>query len=293
MQNNTIQNINNRLNPTQVYSFIENMKGFKASDEKFDSNGRVEEESVVDLEKIDKQSHDDANEFEEVLKQPNGKPIQIPYFVKKGNLIITAPAHDSRNDNIATDARKIGEVLDKVQGKLDNGVKILVPICQENKILGLFRKGHFTMLEISKNEKGQVSAIHHDSKGFLSKIMYALRLYSLAPIRDAVTQVSPDANFSNQCHGHQGLRDDVNCGRFVLGYIDQKVQGHELSDPSSKFSEIQKKINNPQKKAEIKAEVVKNQSQGSGAPESTKHRDSLQNSRRNSQGVDEQGLGQN
>ena len=258
MQNNTVQNINNRLNPTQLYSVIKNMKGFKESDEKFNSNGRVEEEEVVDLEEIDKQSQHDADEFEEVLNGQNGqpKPLKIPYFVQKGNIIITTPAHDSMNDQ-GSDAQKIGEVLRKVQGKLQDGGKILVPICQENKILGLFRKGHFTMLEISQGENGQVSAIHHDSKGLFSKIMYALGLYSLAPIRDAVTQVFTDANFSNKCHGHQGLRDDVNCGRFVLGYIEQKVANANqvLTDPSSKFNEIQQKINNPEQ-GEVQPQIA-------------------------------------
>ncbi len=98
-------------------------------------------------------SSEKNNEIDEDLdllddSQSSGaKPLKIPYFLQKDKVIITTPAHDSGNDNIATEAQKIDAVLEKIKGELVNSGKILVPICQENKILGLFRKGRFTMLE--------------------------------------------------------------------------------------------------------------------------------------------------
>ena len=246
MQNNkTTTGLNNQLKPSEVYEYIRDKEDFNVSEEAFTSNLRFEGNEISSSEK-NNESYDGFNVVDE-NQSLVPKPLKIPYFLKQDKVIITTPAHDSGNDNIATEAQKIDAVLEKVKDKLVNSGKILVPICQENKILGLFRKGHFTMLEISKDDQGNVSAVHHDSKGFLSKIMYALGLYSLAPIKNAVTNAFPGASFTTKCHGHQGIRDDVNCGRFILGYIDQKIEGQEISNPSSKFTNIQQKINSPSK----------------------------------------------
>lgn len=165
-----------------------------------------------------------------------------PYYLepKNSNYIITAPAGDNDNNPSLTKPASIQDVLEKAKNKLDEGKTILIPICQQNKYLFFGSRDHFTLLEVSKNENGQIQARHYDSKGTLG------RLYSLESILEALRNVFGlnKVTMERSYTGHQKLLDDVNCGRFVMGYIDQKLSGEQLlSDPTTKFVTINEKLN--------------------------------------------------
>ena len=153
--------------------------------------------------------------------------------------------------------------------------RILVPLCVEFSIFG-FSLNHWTLLDITKNENDRSAVILHDSKGFLRQIGYMLGLPSLKTIKKAVEDNF--TSFEVRCYGHQ--KDGYNCGRFVIGYIEEilnntHVNYNKLSDPSNRFTDIDNKINE-------KTPNIKPNSNGNGniefpQPHPTQHRDNLRN----------------
>ena len=157
-------------------------------------------------------------------REDGGKECSYYFENSNNKTIVTAPAHDSSDENIATSAAKIVDVLNNTKDQLQKNKSILVPICQLNNysFFGLFnipffKRNHFTYLEINKDEAGKITAKHHDSKGWLSKLFY-----SLSSVKNAVKEVfGNDIQLQSNYYEHQS--DDINCGRFMLTYIDDKI----------------------------------------------------------------------
>jgi hypothetical protein len=187
------------------------------------------------------------------------------YYINNKEIIITYPAHDSTADDMENEnnsARLLNEVLQKTKKLLEVDKTILVPISQTRRVFGFrSRRGHFTMLEIHKNENGRITATHHDSKGWLSTIMYALRIYSLAPIERAVRDVFTDqvVTFNHHESGSQSMKNNVDCGRFVIDGINQIIT-EEARSPGQRLTTITEeklaKIENEIESSKVKNSLV-------------------------------------
>ena len=168
------------------------------------------------------------NNFKESSETFHGCRSKLEHYYISGTIkdnkqiVITYPAHDARNDN-ERGGEPIAAILKKVKN-LQIGGTILVPICQVNRVCGFGPKRmHFTMLEIHRDNENNISATHHDSKGWLAKIMYVLRIYTLNPIKSAVRDAFQDekVTFNHHESGKQGIFNNVDCGRFVIAEINQ------------------------------------------------------------------------
>lgn len=172
---------------------------------------------------------------EKKFRHSDGKELSYYFNVKDRNYIVSTPAHDSTSNNLATIAQPIENVLENVKDELKENTSILVPICQMRKILWIFPRNHFTFLEIHKDSNGKIIAHHHDSKGKLAKF------YSLAKIKSAIQKVfGKDVQIQCSYYGHQS--DNVNCGRFVVGYIEQRINEQNISNTNNKFTDIDSQI---------------------------------------------------
>lgn len=95
-------------------------------------------------------------------------------------------------------------------------------MCQSNKyFLGLLTRRHFTYLELNKDKDGNITSHHHDSTGWLS------RFYPLKPIRDSLEETfeKDRVTFKSSYLDHQKIADNINCGRFILSYIQNVITG--------------------------------------------------------------------
>jgi hypothetical protein len=101
-----------------------------------------------------------------------------------------------------------------------------------------FKRAHFTTLEINIDEEGKVSATHIDSAG--KRIG---GLYNTDHIKKAVQQAFPDAEYKDVYTGHQGARDSVNCGRFSVNTIEQRMgQSIPVNGPQDILKPDQKQL---------------------------------------------------
>lgn len=183
--------------------------------------------------------------------------------------------YPSRNQNIKVQNAVGSDSLKlfMLSYDLKSDKRTLVPLCVKFSIFG-FSLNHWTLLEIKKNKNDTHSVILHDSKGLLRQIGYMLGLPSLKTIKQAVKDNFTDASFEVRCYSHQ--KDGYNCGRFVIGYIEQIIlNDNHLSDPSNKFTDIDNQIN--EKIPNIQPNFNDNGNTEVNQQRSTQHRDTLRN----------------
>lgn len=131
-----------------------------------------------------------------------------------------------------------------------------MPVLQNGKIFGVIPCNHWTLMEIKKDADNQIIATHYDSKGWFSKI------YSLSGIKRAVQSVLPDVHFEASYHGHQGLLNFTDCGRYVLSYIKQKANGEATLTAPRDFEQMDQEIENmpnivePQQQPEVPVQPI-------------------------------------
>lgn len=151
---------------------------------------------------------------------PSGGVLQsAAYFLQNGQTLVTAPAIDDKfPQSNATVAAPINDVLRELNTVKWN--RVIIPIAQSNKyFFGLLTRRHYTYLELNKDEQENITAHHHDPKGWFSSF------YPLRPIKEALGKAFEDkfTSFKQSYHGQQGIFDNINCGRFVLSYICTRV----------------------------------------------------------------------
>ncbi len=112
---------------------------------------------------------------------------------------------------------------------------------------------HFTYLELNKDNAGNITSHHHDSKGWLSGF------YPLKPIRDSLEETfeKDRVTFKSSYLGHQKIADNINCGRFILSYIKDIITSGSIKNKinpqtqTNLFSDFDTTINNPPKEEKI------------------------------------------
>jgi len=110
-------------------------------------------------------------------------------------------------------------------------ITALVPIGLSRPYLGLIPRlvGHQTFLEIHKDKDGNITATHHDSKGWLAWIMYKLRIYSLKTIENAVSNAftGNTVTFNHLESGNQSISNNVDCVRYTAAAIEQIINNKD------------------------------------------------------------------
>jgi hypothetical protein len=200
---------------------------------------------------------------------PAGGVLQsAAYFLRNGQTLVTAPAIDDKfPQSNATVAAPINDVLRELNKVEWN--RVMIPIAQSNKyFFGLLTRRHYTYLELNKDQYGNIAAHHHDPKGWLSSF------YPLKPIKDALDGAFQGkfTSFKQSYHGQQGVFDNINCGRYVLSYICNKViPGLEntISDkPEKNFRAFDQLVEQANQRI-----ISKNDPQSVGPKQGTKNED--------------------
>lgn len=205
--------------PTQVYNVLKNLskrQGYKLSAETYENPGNPEN--------------------------------KINYYLTKDNNYITTPSHDAQKGSpLTTTAAPLKDTLG-VLNQDTNWKRAIIPICQSNKyFLGLLTRKHFAYLELNKDNAGNITSHHHDSKGWLSSF------YPLKPIRDSLEETfgKDRVTFKSSYLGHQKIADNINCGRFILSYIKDIITSGSIKNKinpqtqTNLFSDFDTTINNP------------------------------------------------
>ncbi len=175
----------------------------------------------------------------------------------KDKFAILPPATDANPSNhleiLKSGEFHITKALECAKNILNNDndkkhESVLIPIAQSRSYLfGLVKRAHWTYLQVDRDptDPTKVTATHHDSKGFFS------RLYPLKYIKEAVSTEFPKASFNTIYTGHQGIRDNHNCGRFVLSSIKNTIAPEQMTnDLNTEFEHIDRArhtlLSNPQ-----------------------------------------------
>ncbi|MFU7501520.1 MAG: hypothetical protein ACJBCI_07775 [Candidatus Tisiphia sp.] len=190
----------------------------------------------------------------ETYENPGNPENKINYYLKNDNNYITVPSHDAqKGSTLTTTAAPLKDTLG-VLNQNPNWKKAIIPICQSNKyFFGLLTRKHFTYLELNKDNAGNITSHHQDSKGWLS------RFYPLKPIRDSLEETfgKDRVTFKSSYLGHQKIADNINCGRFILSYIKNVITGDPAKNKinpqtqTSLFSDFDTTINKPPKEEKI------------------------------------------
>lgn len=147
--------------------------------------------------------------------------------------VVFSPVHDLSEGFAPADHVKCGglslagavKVIGEDKNFAESNMSVYIPVAQSNG-----SRRHWTLLYLNK-EEGAWSITHLDPKGILSSI------YGLAHIKETLSVLRGQL-LSDRYLGHQGLKNNEDCGRFVIRYINYLSQGIDPAGIS--FDEITK-----------------------------------------------------
>ncbi|KLU21439.1 hypothetical protein EOS_35950 [Caballeronia mineralivorans PML1(12)] len=166
-----------------------------------------------------------------------GVPAPAPKFLVRADgaarLLVSSPVHDldpkreTPQRLAANGNRSIDDVIKDLKTDYSVGpVRVLIPVSQGNRTTFKFiRRAHWVLLDLQFDNGVLRTTKLYDSKA--SSYTYDGTMHVQNAMERAEVPVIP---VGLHCKGDQGFLDNINCGRFVIDYVERAVAGGRLGD---------------------------------------------------------------
>ena len=158
--------------------------------------------AVLDASKLNKSS----DKF-----TPEGFCIKVPSYYTTNTAIVIAPSTDTKNHK-AQMLQTIKKGLSRLKKENIGDKKIYIPVAEEQKILGLFKRNHWVTLEYDP-KKQQATLL--DSRPWIISFLYPCKAMKnqLKEGLKKIYEEDIEISFKKKYQGVQ--RNDIHCGAWT------------------------------------------------------------------------------